>query len=168
MFCDCVREHPCCSRIIENRYLTVPGYTLTYLQLFGDMLLKGNWLPGDHDHLRMPHLTYAPRWILNVSDILIPLGNVTQDVLVWNMGHHRCDGSLDLLGGQLLTAAKRTIFSTTIGLDPCRRVPSNAKEVFNTSDRYDASDFWDGRVHLNGDKNWILARRLLMQIIKRA
>lgn len=164
-FCDCVREHPCCDKIVENRYVTVEGHALTYLQLFGDLRLKGNWLPGDSDQLRRPHLRYAPRWIVNVSQASIPLGNVTQDVLVWNMGHHRCDNSLDFLGAQLSAVARRTIFSTTIGLHPCKKVPSNAKEVFNTTDHYVAADFWDGRVHLNGDKNWVLARRLWKQIV---
>ena len=166
MFCDCVREHPCCERIIENRYASVGKYQLTYLQLFGDLNLKGNWLPGFADSMRRPHSKYTYSWQVNaIKKNVSVLGTERYDVLLWNLGHHNCSGrSINDLQQSFVNLARRPIFMKTIGVDPCKITPDNAKEIFDTNRSWKVINFWDQSVHLDGKSNWLLASDLLAQL----
>ena len=52
----------------------------------------------------------------------------------------------------------------TIGVDPCKITPDNAKEIFDTNRSWKVINFWDQSVHLDGKSNWLLASDLLAQL----
>ena len=142
------------------------GNELDYFQLFGDMIIKGNWLHGDDDELRRPHATYSARWNVNVHN----LSTVVQpyDILLWNMGHHRCEQAkkLDSVHIALHSLAERVVFITTTGLNPCKTTPSKA-DIFNTGmfNFNKQTNYWDNGVHLNGLENLKLATGLWNHIM---
>lgn len=166
MFCDCVRVGCCRKGVVENRYATVRGNALDFFQFFGDMTVKGNWVPGEDDTLRRPHATYSPRWhvhVNNLSDVVAE----PYDLAVWNMGHHRCGpaAEFDAVHAALHRVAKRVVFMTTIGLRPCRVTPSRAA-LFDTAAFHFTrkTNYWD-RMHLNGLENLKLATALWHRLL---
>ena len=162
MFCDCHRSgnKPESWLIVENRYATVLEHEINYLLLFKEPIFKGNWLPGQSDKYRFPHENYTVQWRLPPENITTILGS-RQDIILWNMGLHRCDKSIPSLHEIISRAANRTIFLTNIGNPVCKVHPGNTTEVYFVNQDRKRSDYWDRGTHLNGRANWMLANNLL-------
>ena len=163
MFCDCVRAHPCCGRILENRFAKVKQHQLTYLQLFGDIKVKGNWRLGDSDVLRQPHSVYKPLFSGSIAEN-VPLLVRNPDKIIWNLGHHACHKPKILqVQREVETLANQSIFLRTIGLRPCLFQP-NHTDIIDSQLGWSKHDFWDGTIHLKGQGNWNLAVKVLKHI----
>lgn len=52
----------------------------------------------------------------------------------------------------------------TIGATPCKIIPYDTKEIFDTNRNWTRMNFWDRAVHLDGKSNWQLASDLLAQL----
>ena len=173
MFCDCFRGKTCCAQVLENRYAVVGDkLKMDYLQLFGDLEVKGVWQAGDPDELRRPHHEYTPKWVYPVTRFKEV--NRTYDTILWNVGHHKCGpvSTLDrihasLSRAALSRAAPSVVFLSTIGVSPCPLMPSHvhASELIDTrAFRFNASHFWDRKKHLRGEPNRALAAHVATRL----
>lgn len=164
MFCDCYRKD---RLMMENRYANVHGHALSYYQLFSKDFIVGTWEPGASDNLRSPHDSYMPAWRRHVWNVSYSFdGDV--DAIIWDKGHHQCGKSsyLQKIHDGLVSKAKNVFFLETIGLNACKSTPSRA-QIFRTGYNWSSSDFWDGKIHLNGIPNMFLSYKLVLFLLDR-